>query len=160
MCGLSAVGPDGPPVLVTCELWRTHVSYHLVYLIPRAGLAGNFLVNLLVEEICLSILPFWDVQPRGGDTAGVRSHRLWQEPSGWEPPSCSSSGGPAEAGELKPRGLISSLSGGQWSALVLGFGNSPGLHTCSHDNSPWQRGLLGRGIRTRGHKGVAQRHRH
>ena len=33
--GLSAVGPDGPPMHVTCELWRTHVSYRLVFLIPR-----------------------------------------------------------------------------------------------------------------------------
>ena len=27
-------------------------------------------------------------------------------------------------GELKPGGLISSLAEGQWSALVLGFGNT------------------------------------
>ena len=35
---------------VTCELWQTQVSYRLVFLIPWAGLVGNFLVNLLVEE--------------------------------------------------------------------------------------------------------------
>lgn len=63
VCGLSAVGPDGPPVLVTCELWRTHVSYHLVFLIPRAGLAGNFLVNLLVEEFVFPSCPFGMCSP-------------------------------------------------------------------------------------------------
>ena len=63
-------------------------------------------------------------------------------------------------GELKPGGLISSLAEGQWSALVLGFGNSQGFRTCGHDNNPRQRGLLGTGTKTRGHNGVAQRHRH
>ena len=61
-------------------------------------------------------------------------------------------------GELKPGGLISSLAEGQWSALVLGFGNSQGFRTCGHDNNPRQRGLLGTGTKTRGHNGVAQRH--
>lgn len=160
VCGLSAVGPDGPPVHVTCELWQTHVSYRLVFLIPRAGLAGNFLVTCLWRNLWLSISPFWDVQPRGGDMAGVRRHRLLRGSPGWEPRSSSSSGGPAEVGELKPGGLISSLAEGQWSALVLGFWNNQGFRTCGHDNNLWQRGLLSTGTKTRGHNGVAQRHRH